>query len=51
MGTSRVHVEVALVGLVDPDAREELLVAIDPVDDLVLRAAKITAAVREQLVR
>jgi methenyltetrahydrofolate cyclohydrolase len=50
-GTARVNVETALAGLADPAAREELLEAVDHVDDLVLRAAKVTAAVREQLVR
>ncbi|WP_018334449.1 cyclodeaminase/cyclohydrolase family protein [Actinomycetospora chiangmaiensis] len=50
-GTARVNVEVALAGLVEPVVREELLQAVDHVDDLVLRAAKVTAAVREQLLR
>lgn len=50
-GTARVHVEAALVGLADPGIREELLEAVDHVDDLVLRAAKVTAAAREQMVR
>jgi len=50
-GTARVEVEVALTGITEPSVREELLDALDPVDDLVLRAAKVTAAVREQIVR
>ena len=50
-GTARVEVEVALAGITEPSVREELLDALDPVDDLVLRAAKVTAAVREQIVR
>ncbi|MDD7941234.1 hypothetical protein PHK61_22705 [Actinomycetospora lutea] len=51
VGTARVEVEVDLADIHDPAVREELLVAIDPVDDVVLRAAKITAVVREQLLR
>jgi formiminotetrahydrofolate cyclodeaminase len=50
-GTARVDVEVDLVGITDPAARERLLTAIEPVDDLVLRAAKLTAVVREQILR
>ncbi|GLZ54646.1 cyclodeaminase/cyclohydrolase family protein [Actinomycetospora sp. NBRC 106378] len=50
-GTARVTVEVDLVDRTEPTAREELLEAVDHVDDLVLRAAKVTAAVREQIVR
>jgi methenyltetrahydrofolate cyclohydrolase len=50
-GTARVNVEVALTGITDPVVREELLDAVEHVDDLVLRAAKVTAAVREQIVR
>lgn len=51
VGTARVIVESALVGIVEPTAREELLTAIDPVDDIVLRAAKTTAAIRELALR
>lgn len=51
VGTARVIVESALVGIVEPEAREELLTAIDPVDDIVLRAAKTTAAIRELALR
>lgn len=51
VGTARVEVELTLAGIAEPSAREELLDALDPVDDLVLRAAKVTAAVREQIVR
>jgi methenyltetrahydrofolate cyclohydrolase len=51
VGTARVIVESALVGIVEPAAREELLTAIDPVDDIVLRAAKTTAAIRELALR
>ena len=50
-GTARVEVELTLAGITEPSVREELLDALDPVDDLVLRAAKVTAAVREQIVR
>jgi len=50
-GTARVHVEVDLVGIVGPAERERVLTSIESVDDLVLRAAKITAVVREQILR
>ena len=50
-GTARVAVEVDLAGVADPGEREWLLATIEPVDDLVLRAAKITAFVREQILR
>jgi formiminotetrahydrofolate cyclodeaminase len=50
-GTARVDVEVALAGVTDPTERERLLTTIEPVDDLVLRAAKITAFVRERILR
>jgi methenyltetrahydrofolate cyclohydrolase len=50
-GTARVDVEVELVGVSEPAQRERLLTAIEPVDDLVLRAAKITAFVREHILR
>lgn len=50
-GTARVDVEVDLIGITDPEVREELLAAIEPVDDIVLRAAKLTAVVREQILR
>ncbi|GLZ48808.1 hypothetical protein Acsp06_49930 [Actinomycetospora sp. NBRC 106375] len=49
VGTARVDVEADLV--TDPAVRAELLAAIEPVDDLVLRAAKLTAVVREQSLR
>ncbi|PVY97060.1 cyclodeaminase/cyclohydrolase family protein [Actinomycetospora cinnamomea] len=51
VGTARVDVEIGLAAVTDPGAREELLVALDPVDDVVLRAAKVTAVVREQVLR
>lgn len=51
VGTARVDVESHLVAITDPADREELLLAIDPVDDVVLRAAKVTAVVREQIHR
>jgi methenyltetrahydrofolate cyclohydrolase len=50
-GTARVDVEVDLAGVADPGERERLLTTIEPVDDLVLRAAKITAFVRERILR
>jgi len=49
--TARVDVEFDLVGVAEPAERERLLTAIEPVDDLVLRAAKITAFVRERNLR
>jgi methenyltetrahydrofolate cyclohydrolase len=49
--TARVNVEVNLGGIKDPATRGELAAAIDTVDDLVLRAEKVTAAVRDGLVR
>ncbi|MFC5140430.1 hypothetical protein ACFPK1_19485 [Actinomycetospora rhizophila] len=51
VGTARVEIEVDLAGIAEPAVREELLLAVDPVDDVVLRAAKLTAVVREQLLR
>ncbi|WP_433782091.1 cyclodeaminase/cyclohydrolase family protein [Actinomycetospora sp. CA-101289] len=50
-GTARVDVEVDLADVADPGERERLLTAVEPVDDLVLRAAKITAFVRERILR
>ncbi|MCD2188161.1 MULTISPECIES: cyclodeaminase/cyclohydrolase family protein [Actinomycetospora] len=50
-GTARVRIEAALPGVTDAAERADLLEVADHVDDLVLRAAKVTAAVREQLVR
>ena len=50
-GAARVDVEVDLAGVADPGERERLLTTIEPVDDLVLRAAKITAFVRERVLR
>jgi methenyltetrahydrofolate cyclohydrolase len=49
--TARVNVEVNLGGIKDPATRGELAAAVDTVDDLVLRAEKVTAAVRDGLVR
>lgn len=51
VGTARVEVEGHLAAITDPAVREEILLAIDPVDDVVLRAAKVTAVVREHLLR
>lgn len=50
-GTARITLEVHLGGIIEPAVREELLDAVEDVDDLVLRAAKLTAAVREQILR
>ncbi|GIG56325.1 hypothetical protein Lfu02_06970 [Longispora fulva] len=47
--TSRVNVEVNLAGVVDPDARRELLAALDGVDDLIARAEAVTTAVRARI--
>ncbi|GAA4714670.1 hypothetical protein GCM10023215_67340 [Pseudonocardia yuanmonensis] len=49
--TARVNVEINLVGITDADARAELAAALTGVDDLLLRADKVTAAVREQIIR
>ena len=49
--TARVNVEVNLAGVKDPAAWGELAAVAGNVDDLVLRAEKITAAVRDGLVR
>ncbi|MGY1624988.1 cyclodeaminase/cyclohydrolase family protein [Geodermatophilus sp. SYSU D00965] len=49
--TARVNVEVNLGGIKDPTAWGELAAVVDTVDDLVLRAEKVTAAVRDGLVR
>jgi formiminotetrahydrofolate cyclodeaminase len=49
--TARVNVEVNLAGIGDPTAWGELAAVVDTVDDLVLRAEKVTAAVRDGLVR
>jgi formiminotetrahydrofolate cyclodeaminase len=49
--TARVNVEVNLGGIKDPAMWGELAAVVDTVDDLVLRAEKLTAAVRDGLVR
>ncbi|WP_448609218.1 cyclodeaminase/cyclohydrolase family protein [Geodermatophilus sp. URMC 60] len=49
--TARVNVEVNLGGIKDPATWGELAAVVDTVDDLVLRAEKVTAAVRDGLVR
>jgi formiminotetrahydrofolate cyclodeaminase len=49
--TARVNVEINLGGIKDPAAWGELAAVLDVVDDLVLRAEKVTAAVRDGLVR
>ena len=49
--TARVNVEVNLGGIKDPKIWGELAAVVDTVDDLVLRAEKVTAAVRDGLVR
>ncbi|MGY1642732.1 cyclodeaminase/cyclohydrolase family protein [Geodermatophilus sp. SYSU D00703] len=49
--TARVNVEVNLGGITDPTTWGELAAVVDTVDDLVLRAEKVTAAVRDGLVR
>ncbi len=49
--TARVNVEVNLGGVTDPTAWGELAAVVDTVDDVVLRAEKVTAAVRDGLVR
>ena len=49
--TARVNVEINLGGITDPAIWGELAAVVDTVDDLVLRAEKVTAAVRDGLVR
>ena len=49
--TARVNVEINLGGIKDPANWGELASVADTVDDLVLRAEKVTAAVRDGLVR
>jgi methenyltetrahydrofolate cyclohydrolase len=49
--TARVNVEINLGGIKDPATWGELAALVDTVDDLVLRAEKVTAAVRDGLVR
>ncbi len=49
--TARVNVEINLGGISDPAIWGELAAVVDTVDDLVLRAEKVTAAVRDGLVR
>jgi methenyltetrahydrofolate cyclohydrolase len=49
--TARVNVEVNLGGIKDPATWGELAAVTGTVDDLVVRAEKVTAAVRDGLVR
>jgi formiminotetrahydrofolate cyclodeaminase len=49
--TARVNVEINLGGIKDPATWGELAAAVDTVDDLAVRAEKVTAAVRDGLVR
>jgi methenyltetrahydrofolate cyclohydrolase len=49
--TARVNVEINLGGIKDPVIWGELAAVVETVDDLVLRAEKVTAAVRDGLVR
>src|SRR5688500_14301702 len=49
--TARVNVEINLGGIKAATTRAELAAVVDTVDDLVLRAEKVTAAVRDGLVR
>ena len=49
--TARVNVEINLGGIKDPVVWGELAAVVETVDDLVLRAEKVTAAVRDGLVR
>lgn len=49
--TARVNVEVNLGGITDPAVVAELTAAIADVDDLTLRADKVTGTVREGLLR
>jgi methenyltetrahydrofolate cyclohydrolase len=49
--TARVNVEINLAGITAPEIRRELTGVVDIVDDLALRAEKVTTAVREELAR
>jgi formiminotetrahydrofolate cyclodeaminase len=49
--TARVNVEINLGGITDQDVVAELVTAVADVDDLSLRADKVTAAVRDRLTR
>jgi formiminotetrahydrofolate cyclodeaminase len=49
--TARVNVEINLGGIKDPTAWGELAAVVDTVDEVVLRADKVTATVRDGLVR
>ena len=49
--TARVNVEINLGGITDQDIVAELVTAVADVDDLALRADKVTAAVRDRLTR
>jgi formiminotetrahydrofolate cyclodeaminase len=49
--TARVNVEINLGGIKEPATWGELAVAAGTVDDLVVRAEKVTASVRDGLVR
>ncbi|OLL76119.1 Formiminotetrahydrofolate cyclodeaminase [Pseudonocardia sp. Ae168_Ps1] len=49
--TARLNVEINLAGITDPLARMELAEALDGVDDVLRRADKVTADVREQIRR
>jgi formiminotetrahydrofolate cyclodeaminase len=49
--TARVNVEINLAGITTPEIRRELTAAVDVVDDLAVRAEKVTAAVRNELAR
>jgi methenyltetrahydrofolate cyclohydrolase len=48
---ARLNVEINLAGLTDEDARRPFLEALAGVDELVTRAEKVTAAVREAISR
>jgi formiminotetrahydrofolate cyclodeaminase len=49
--TARVNVEINLAGIADPDARAGLIEAVADVDEIIARADKVTAVVREVITR
>ncbi|WP_028935579.1 cyclodeaminase/cyclohydrolase family protein [Pseudonocardia spinosispora] len=49
--TARVNVEINLSGITDATARRELAAGVESVDDLAVRAEKVTASVREGFTR
>jgi methenyltetrahydrofolate cyclohydrolase len=47
--TARMNVEINLAGITDPQASLEMIAEIGQAEDVVARAEKVAAAVREQI--